>query len=105
MASTQDFFSCLPTEKAVASVASSVLVPRTISSSGSTATGLKKWKPTTRSGCASCEPISLIDSEEVFVARMAFSGVAASSSEKILRLRSMSSGTASMTKSTSLKPS
>ena len=35
---------------AVASVSSSVAGPRTISTSGSTATGLKKWKPTTRSG-------------------------------------------------------
>ena len=45
------------------------------------------------------------EAQEVFVARIAFSGVAACSCEKILRLRSMSSGTASMTRSTSLKPS
>ncbi len=53
LTSTHDFFSALPTAKAVASVASSVCSARTISSSGITATGLKKWKPTTRSGC--CE--------------------------------------------------
>jgi hypothetical protein len=39
-----------------------------ISSSGMTATGLKKWKPTTRSGCSRSLAISVIDSEEVFVA-------------------------------------
>ncbi len=53
LTSTHDFFSALPTAKAVASVASSVFSARTISSSGRIATGLKKWKPTTRSGC--CE--------------------------------------------------
>ncbi len=51
--STQDFFRFLPTAKAVASAASSVFSPRMISTSGRTATGLKKWKPTTRSGCES----------------------------------------------------
>ena len=55
------FFSALPTAKAVASVASSVRSPGMISSSGMTATGLKKWKPTTRSGCSSVEAISVID--------------------------------------------
>ena len=39
------FFSALPVANAVASVASSVRSPLTISSSGITATGLKKWKP------------------------------------------------------------
>ena len=38
------------TANAVASFSSSVAGPRTISTSGRTATGLKKWKPTTRSG-------------------------------------------------------
>ncbi len=62
------FLNALPVAKAVANVASSVCSPRTISSSGITATGLKKWKPTTRCGCSSCEAISVIDSDEVFVA-------------------------------------
>ena len=62
------FFSALPVAKAVASVASSVASPLTISSSGITATGLKKWKPTTRSGCSRSAAISVIDSEEVLVA-------------------------------------
>ena len=34
-----------------------------------TATGLKKWNPTTRSGCASSAAISVTDSDEVLVAR------------------------------------
>ena len=68
LTSTQDFFSSLPTANAVASVASSVRSARTTSSSGSTATGLKKWKPTTRSGCSSSAAISVTDSEEVLVA-------------------------------------
>ena len=56
--STAVFFSFLATPNAVASEASSVCSPRTISSSGRIATGLKKWKPTTRSGCFSFEAIS-----------------------------------------------
>ncbi len=40
------------TSQAVASVTSSVAGVRTTSTSGSTATGLKKWRPTTRSGCS-----------------------------------------------------
>ena len=63
------FFSALPVANAVASVASSVCSPLTISSSGITATGLKKWKPTTRSGCSRSAAISVIDSDEVLVAR------------------------------------
>ena len=50
LTSTQDFFSALPTANAVASVRVVGALARTISSSGITATGLKKWKPTTRSG-------------------------------------------------------
>ena len=48
--STAFFFSDLATLSAVAVVSSSVAVPLITSSSGSTATGLKKWKPITRSG-------------------------------------------------------
>ena len=71
---TQFFFSFLPTASAVASAASSVAAPRTTSTSGSTATGLKKWKPTTRSGCASPAAIAVTDSEEVLVASTHVSG-------------------------------
>ncbi len=48
--STQFFFSAWPTASAVATEASSVLAARATSISGIMATGLKKWKPTTRSG-------------------------------------------------------
>ena len=61
------------TTNAVESAASVVCGVRTISMSGMTATGLKKWNPTRRSGCASFAPISSTDSEEVLVARIASS--------------------------------
>ena len=66
--STAFFLSCLATASAVATVGSSVARPRTTSSSGSTATGLKKWKPITRSGWARSAAISVTDSDEVLVA-------------------------------------
>ena len=50
LTSTAFFFSVFATVNAVARVSSSVAGPRTISTSGITATGLKKWKPTARSG-------------------------------------------------------
>jgi len=50
-------------------------------------------------------PISVIDSDEVFEARTAWPGVTASSSVNTACLISIRSGTASMTKSTSPKPS
>src|SRR3989338_5930340 len=50
-------------------------------------------------------PSAEMESEEVFEARMAVSGVRRSSSAKICRLRSSFSGTASMTRSASRKPS
>ena len=99
------FFSALPVAKAVASVASSVASPRTISSSGITATGLKKWNPTTRSGCSRSAAISVIDSDEVLVARMQSLLTTASTSAKTCFLTFSSSKTASMTKSASAKPS
>ena len=79
--------------------------PRTISSSGSTATGLKKWKPTTRSGCSSSAAISVIDSEEVLVARMQCRQTTASTSANTCCLTPISSKTASMTKSASANAS
>ncbi|CAB4823990.1 unannotated protein [freshwater metagenome] len=44
------FLSSLPMATAVAVVTSSVALVRATSSNGITATGLKKWKPITRSG-------------------------------------------------------
>ncbi len=95
------FFSALPVAKAVASVASSVCSPRTISSNGITATGLKKWKPTTRSGWSRSAAISVMDSEDVLVARIASGETMASTSLKTCFLIFSSSKTASMTKSAS----
>ena len=99
------FFSALPVPKAVASVASSVRSPWTISSSGITATGLKKWKPTTRSGCWRSAAISVMDSEEVLVASTHSALTAFSTSAKTDFLTPISSKTASMTKSAPAKPS
>ena len=47
-----------------------VSAARTTSSSGITATGLKKCMPATRSGCLSSAAMSVMDSAEVFVASM-----------------------------------
>ena len=63
------FFNSLPMFTAVAVVASSVLEVRAISRSGMTATGLKKWKPTTRSGLTNPSLMRSTEREEVFVAR------------------------------------
>ena len=63
------FFSSLPTLTAVAVVASSVLDVRATSRSGMTATGLKKWKPITRSGFFRPSLIRSTEREEVLVAR------------------------------------
>ena len=67
--------------------------------------GQKKWKPTTLSGRSVISPISVIESPEVLEARIAWPGVAASRSAKTWCLISIFSGTASITKSTSPKPS
>ena len=64
-----------------------------------------KWKPTTWSGRIVISPISVIESRDVVEARIAWPGVHASSSAKTSCLSSISSGTASITKSTSPKPS
>ena len=95
------FFSALLVANAVASVASSVASPLTISSSGMTATGLKKWKPTTRSGCSRSAAISVIDSEDVLVASTHSADTTFSTSAKTVFLIAISSKTASITKSAS----
>ena len=103
--STHDFFSALPRANAVASDASSVFSARAISSSGMSATGLKKWKPTTRSGCARFSAIAVTDSEDVLVSRTQVSDTTASTSAKTCCLTLRSSKTASMTKSASANAS
>ena len=70
-----------------------------------TATGLKKWKPTTRSGWLSPLAISVTDSEEVFVARTQSGRTTASTSAKTCCFTFMSSKTASITKSASANAS
>src|ERR1039457_5968959 len=64
LTSTQFFFSALPTASAVAPAASSVWAAWTTSTSGSTATGGKKGKPTTRAGGARRADSAVTDSEE-----------------------------------------
>ena len=97
--------SARPVAKAVARVASSVRSPGITSSSGMTATGLKKWNPTTRSGCSSRLAISVIESDEVFVMRTHSAETTASTSANTCCLTDISSKTASMTRSASAKPS
>src|SRR6266545_2514037 len=82
------------------SVSGDVSSPRTTSTSGMAATGLKKWIPTTRSRRPVARAIRVIESEEVLEARMVRSGQWSSSSLKTRRFRSRASGTASTTKST-----
>ena len=66
-----------------------------------TGAGLKKWTPMTRPGWALAVEISVTDSEEVFVARIASGATMPSSSWKICFLISSDSTTASTTKSAS----
>src|SRR3954471_4401859 len=67
-----------------------------ISTKGMTGAGLKKCIPTTRSGFFAAEAMEGMEREEVLVARMVSGPQLALSEEKISRLRSMSSGAASM---------
>ena len=67
--------------------------------------GQKKWKPTTLSGRCVASAISVIERPEVLDARTAWPGVTASSSANTWCLIAIFSGTASITKSTSPKPS
>src|SRR5205814_1693518 len=90
---------------AVASAASSVRCARTISSSGSTATGLKKWNPTTRSGCSRSAAIAVTDSDEVLVASTHSGLTIFSSSAQTCFFTPRSSNTASTTKSASANTS
>ena len=78
---------------------------RTTSTSGITATGLKKWNPTTRSGWASPAAISVTDREEVLVASTQSGRTTASTSANTRCLTASSSNTASITKSASANAS
>ncbi|CAB4565206.1 unannotated protein [freshwater metagenome] len=93
------FFSSLPTAIAVAVVASSVVDVRATSSNGMTATGLKKWNPTTRSGFFNPCVIASTDREEVFVANTHSGETISSSFLNSSCFSESSSKMASMTKS------
>ncbi|CAB4910056.1 unannotated protein [freshwater metagenome] len=74
---------------------------RTTSNSGSTATGLKKCMPTTRSGGCRSAAISVIDSADVLVASTHCADTTASTSAKTCFFTDSSSNTASITRSAS----
>jgi hypothetical protein len=86
-------------------VSSDVSSPSMTSIRRITEAGQKKWNPRTRSGRVVASAISVIDSADVFDEMIAWPGVTASSSAKTACLICIRSGTASMTKSTSPKPS
>src|SRR4029079_8006552 len=77
--------------------------PGTISTSGNTVGGLKKWIPTIRSGCLQPLAIAVIESDDVFVARTASSATTDSSRAKRDRFTSSFSTTASMMRAQSRK--
>ena len=81
----------------------SVTTVRMISTRFCTGAGLKKWTPTTRPGWALEVEISVTDSDEVLVARMAWGETTDSSSRKICFLTSTDSTTASTTRSASAR--
>ena len=83
----------------------SVTTVCTISTNPWTGAGLKKCTPMTRPGCEFAVEISVTDSDEVLVARMASSETMPSSCLKICFLISMDSTTASTTRSASLSSS
>ena len=86
-------------------VSCAVSSPGMISTSFMICAGLKKCIPITLPGRFVAAAISLIESAEVLLAMMAVSGSTASSSPSTSRLTFIFSGTASMTMSTSAKPS
>ena len=89
----------------VASTASEVFSPRTISTSFMTLAGEKKCSPITASGRLVAEAISLTSSPEVLLARIAPAFAMASSRAKMTFLIPMSSNTASMIRSQSARSS
>ena len=87
----------------VARVATSLAVfePATTSTSFMTGAGLKKWRPSTRSGCAVAAEIASIESALVLVARRVSGDDDSSRRRKSVRLSSRSSIAASITRSAS----
>ena len=72
------------------------MIERTISTSGSTGTGLKKCSPSTRSGCDVSAPSFMIGTDDVFEARNCASGSSASRRLNSSRLAPSSSMIASI---------
>ena len=92
---------CLPSvssanSRARAAVSSAVMIECTISTSGSTGTGLKKCRPMTLWGCDVSAPSFMIGTEEVFEARNCASGSRESRRRNISRFRPSSSTIASI---------
>src|ERR1700730_10217589 len=83
-----DLPSCTASAAAASCIASLVSSPRTISTSDMTETGLKKCKPTTRSGCDIEDASLVMDTDEVLEATMESALTSASTCLKILVLRS-----------------
>src|ERR687897_92327 len=77
--------------------ASLLAAPATTSTRGSTGAGLKKCRPATRAGSTRPSAISVTDSDDVFVVRIARSPHVFSSSAKSSRLTARSSTAASTT--------
>ena len=84
---------------ATSNAASFVGRARMISTSFMSGTGLKKWSPRTRSGRPVVAAISVIESEEVLLAKTAVGGTSLSRAWKTSRFASTFSTTASTTSS------
>ena len=95
----------LPSERANSAASSTtscdVTTVRTTSTKACTGAGLKKWMPTTLAGRLVATAMSVTDSEDVLLARIACGGAMASTLPKISFLRSRLSLTASITRSAS----
>src|SRR6267378_2271497 len=89
------------TSRAAFSVASLVWSPRTTSTSFIRGTGLKKWSPMKRSGRLVAAASSVIEIEEVLLAKITCPEAFLSSSANTCLFRAASSGTASMIRSAS----
>src|ERR1700730_6678651 len=83
-----DLPSCVASAAAASWVASLVSSPRTISTSDMTGTGLKKCKPTNRSGCDIEDASFVMDTEEVLEATIDSALTSASTCLKTFVLRS-----------------
>ncbi len=89
----------------MARVWSEVFSPQIISKSGIRSAGLKKWRPIIRPGSFRTEAISVMGRAEVFVPKIVSGLQISSSFFQISCLTSISSNTASITRSTSFRPS